>query len=127
MRDILYPLAVGCVLNSINLYEVGLNVVPVLRKVLAPTMSVSLAYFETGVWGCLLVSTCLGLIATRPLMAWAMFFLPTFLARVTTGTVLFFRGEANMWPIFFVLDNLLGLVSFALIYGMAKLRRAPCI
>jgi len=121
-RDIVFPLALGCVLNSINLYEVGLNFVPVIRNVLAPTVVVSQTYFESGPWGVVIAGICVGLMATRSGIAWSALYLPTFLARMITGTTLFISDQANLWPVFFFGDILLGLVSFALIYGVFKLK-----
>lgn len=117
------PGVVGLLLHVTNFYELGLNAVPLMGPPVGPSLVViSQAYFSTGIGGLAIVSIFLGAVAATFWKGWLAFYLPALLARITTGTVLFLRGDANMWPIFFAGDLILAVASLALFWVAAKVK-----
>ena len=111
-RDFVVPGLVGVLVNLVSFYEAGLNTMPFLhQEVFAPLARLSQAYFAAGPVALILTALLVGLIAARAVLAWASFFVPSFIARFLTGIVLFLRGEANLWPVFLAGDIALGLTA----------------
>lgn len=122
-RNLVLPGVAGLLLNAINFYEVGLNMVRFMGPPVGDALfAVSQQYLDSGLLGLAVMSVALGLVATKYWMAWVAFYMPACLARVITGTVLFTRGDANMWPIFFVGDVVLALGSLAVFWAAGKLK-----
>ena len=129
LRNLLLPGVAGLLLNAISFYEVGLNTVRMMGPPVGPYLvPISQYYFDSGLIGFAVASIWFGMVATRYWSAWLAFCAPGMLARVVTGTVLFVRGDANMWPIFLAGELILalGLLGILWVVGKAKSRvRSP--
>jgi hypothetical protein len=108
-------------LNAISFYEVGLNTVRIMGPPVGPYLiGISQYYFESGLIGLAIASILFALVATRHWTAWLAFTVPGLLARVVTGTVLFARGDANMWPIFLAGELVLAIGSLGIFWVVGK-------
>lgn len=113
-RDVLLPAATGLILYAVNFYEAGLNAVPFfLSAPFAPAVWASSVFIESGLLGLLVVSLLLGAASHRASVAWGVFYLPAYVARFVVGSVLFSRGEANLWPAIAIGELMVGVVALA--------------
>ena len=122
-RNVLLPGLAGVLLNAISFYEVGLKRNPNNGSAIRSLLSgISQYYFETGLLGLAIASIVLSAIATRYGIAWLAFYTPGLVARIVTGTVLFLRGDANMWPMFLAGDIAFAIFSLGIFWMVAKFK-----